>query len=94
VDGKGFVGSRDARGQSLVEFALALSVLLLLLLGLADFGRAPARFIGGFFPAVAPRTMRRVRPRCLFPGDIHDRYEPVKETGATQMSEEERDDHA
>jgi hypothetical protein len=31
---------RDARGQSLVEFALALPLLLLLLLGLADFGRA------------------------------------------------------
>src|SRR5437870_2601945 len=30
----------DERGQSLVEFALALPVLLLLLLGLADFGRA------------------------------------------------------
>ncbi|MGH2471847.1 MAG: TadE/TadG family type IV pilus assembly protein [Candidatus Limnocylindria bacterium] len=31
---------RDDRGQSLVEFALALPVLLLLLLGLADLGRA------------------------------------------------------
>jgi Flp pilus assembly protein TadG len=30
----------DERGQSLVEFALALPVLLLLLLGLVDFGRA------------------------------------------------------
>jgi Flp pilus assembly protein TadG len=30
----------DEAGQSLVEFALALPVLLLILLGLADFGRA------------------------------------------------------
>lgn len=36
--GSGWVA--DERGQSLVELALAFPVLLLILLGLADFGRA------------------------------------------------------
>jgi Flp pilus assembly protein TadG len=31
---------RDARGQALVEFALILPVLLLLILGIVEFGRA------------------------------------------------------
>jgi Flp pilus assembly protein TadG len=37
-DGVGLMA--EQAGQSLVEFALALPVLLLILLGLADFGRA------------------------------------------------------
>ncbi|MEO6579018.1 MAG: TadE/TadG family type IV pilus assembly protein, partial [Candidatus Limnocylindria bacterium] len=31
---------RDRRGQSAVEFALALPLLILLLVGIFDFGRA------------------------------------------------------
>jgi hypothetical protein len=36
---RGFTDRRDPRGQSLVEFALVLPMLLVLLLGIADFGR-------------------------------------------------------
>jgi hypothetical protein len=39
------VGRRDHRGQALVEFALVLPMLLVLLLGLADFGRVFAAAI-------------------------------------------------
>jgi Flp pilus assembly protein TadG len=34
------IGDRHSRGQSLVEFALILPILLILMLGLLDFGRA------------------------------------------------------
>ena len=37
---RGASGSRDPRGQGLVEFALTLPLLLIFLLGLADFARA------------------------------------------------------
>lgn len=37
-------GRRTRRGQSLVEFALVLPILLILLLGILDFGRAIAAF--------------------------------------------------
>lgn len=37
--GATYTGSRSERGQSLVEFALVLPMLLVFLLGVADFGR-------------------------------------------------------
>src|SRR3989442_9403052 len=36
---RGASGSRDPRGQSLVEFALVLPLLMVMLLGVADFAR-------------------------------------------------------
>jgi TadE-like protein len=41
---RGRRGLREMRGQALVEFALVLPILLLLLLGLLDFGRAVAAY--------------------------------------------------
>lgn len=37
-------GRHDVHGQSLVEFALILPILLILLLGIVDFGRAIAAY--------------------------------------------------
>lgn len=39
-----FSGHRHRRGQSLVEFALVLPILLILMLGILDFGRAIAAY--------------------------------------------------
>jgi hypothetical protein len=38
------LSGRNRRGQSLVEFALILPILLILLLGILDFGRAVAAY--------------------------------------------------
>lgn len=38
------IGERPDRGQSLVEFALILPILLIFLLGILDFGRAVAAY--------------------------------------------------
>lgn len=43
---RGVTQSRDPRGQGLVEFALVLPLLLIFLLGVADFGRVFADGIG------------------------------------------------
>jgi hypothetical protein len=51
--GAGFDGRRTPRGQSLVEFALVLPMLLILLLGLADFGRV---FASGIILEAAARN--------------------------------------
>ena len=61
-----------ARGQSLVEFALVLPMLLVLLLGIADFGRV---FQAGIVAEAAARNgaesaaLERLRSRPAVPGD-------------------------
>jgi hypothetical protein len=60
------------RGQSLVEFALVLPMLLVLLLGIADFGRV---FQAGIVTEAAARSgaesaaLERLRNRPSTPGD-------------------------
>ena len=50
---RAFTHGRDPRGQSLVEFALVLPMLLVLLLGIADFGRV---FQAGIVTETAARN--------------------------------------
>jgi hypothetical protein len=67
-----FFASRSHRGQSLVEFALVLPMLLVLLLGIADFGRV---FAAGISMEAAARNgaeaaaIERLRNKPPVPGD-------------------------
>ena len=62
----------NARGQSLVEAALALPVLIMLMLGLLDFGRAYYAIVslkdaadeGASYASVEPRDVTGVRQRA------------------------------
>lgn len=73
---------RARRGQSLVEFALVLPMLLVLLLGVADFGRV---FQAGIVAEAAARNgaeaaaLERLRDQPLTPGDpdYYDRLHQV-----------------
>jgi hypothetical protein len=75
-------GSRR-RGQSLVEFALILPVLLLLVLGAMDLGRAYFTSIslenavkeGAFFGARAPECATDATVDCDDPGNVEARVE-------------------
>jgi len=64
--------SRDPRGQSLVEFALVFPLLMVLLLGVADFGRV---FSAGITTEAAARdaaetgAISRLRTKPPGPGD-------------------------
>lgn len=88
--------SRSARGQSLVEFGLILPILLIMLLGVSDFGRV---FQAGIVNASAARaaaeaaaleylrttTIREASP----PGDA-DYYERVHEVASEAACTEAR----
>lgn len=69
------------RGQSMVEFALVLPMLLILLLGVADFGRV---FAAGITIEAAARNaaeagaIERLRNRPTPPGDVAD-YQALHE---------------
>lgn len=86
--------SRDRRGQSLVEFALVLPMLIVLLLGIADFGRV---FQAGIVTEAAARdgaesaALERLRngPDPLSPGDP-DYYTRLHEIAAQAACAETR----
>ena len=62
----------NARGQSLVEAAIALPVLIMLMLGLLDFGRAYYAIVslkdaadeGASYASAAPRDVTGIRLRA------------------------------
>ena len=69
---------RLGRGQSLVEFALVLPLMLLIVLGAVDLGRAYVMTItmqnaakeGAFFGARNPTCDSNVTPGCLDPQNV------------------------
>ena len=63
--------SHDA-GQSLVEFALALPVLLILLLGVLDFGRLYFTFVAIRNAAGEGALYAAIQPKCIQPSDCSD----------------------
>ena len=75
---------RSPRGQSLVEFALVLPLLLVLLLGIADFGRV---FAAGITLEAASRNgaeaaaLERLRSQPTSPGDP-DYYQRLHDIAA------------
>lgn len=84
------------RGQSLVEFALVLPMLLVLLLGIADFGRV---FAAGITMEAAARNaaeaaaqeyvqMARNRPsgQLLFPDDYQQLHRVAVETACDEAT--------
>lgn len=75
---------KKARGQSLVEFAISLTLILLLLAGAVDFGMAFFTFIamrdaaqeGALYGSMAPADtngiIQRVRSSATMPLDLTD----------------------
>jgi Flp pilus assembly protein TadG len=70
------------RGQSLVEFALAATVLLILLTGVLDLGRMYMAWVaiqdaageGALYAAMNPRCIRAANgPDCQTPNNAYDR---------------------
>ena len=76
------------RGQSLLEFSLTLTVMILLLAGIVDFGRAffilvelrdaaqEGALYGSFNPTDAAGIIARVRTAAFTPVDLSDLNDP------------------
>ena len=84
------------RGQSMVEFALLLPILLVLLLGVADFGRV---FEAGIVTESAARAgaeaaaleyLRTQEQRTAYPGPIADYYDDIHRVASEAACEESR----
>lgn len=83
------------RGQSLVEFALAATVLLLLLTGVLDLGRMYMAWVaiqdaageGALYAAMNPRCINAADgPDCATPNNVYDRtFIAVRQTPGTPL---------
>ncbi|HET7090925.1 MAG TPA: TadE/TadG family type IV pilus assembly protein [Anaerolineae bacterium] len=60
------------RGQSLLEFAIALPVLLILLLGVLDVGRMYFTFLAIQNAAGEGALFAAIKPKCIQPSDCPD----------------------
>jgi len=88
--------SAEPRGQSLVEFAMLLPLLLVLLLGVADFGRV---FQAGIVIESASRAaaeagaleyLRTQEDRAAYPGPLADYYAQIHEMASRSACAEAR----
>lgn len=83
------------RGQSLVEFALAATVLLLLLTGVLDLGRMYMAWVaiqdaageGALYAAMNPRCISAADgPSCATPNNAYDRtFIAIRQTPGTPL---------
>ncbi len=83
------------KGQSLVEFALAATVLLLLLVGVLDLGRMYMAWVaiqdaageGALYAAMNPRCISAANgPTCATPNNAYDRtFIAVQQTPGTPL---------
>jgi hypothetical protein len=83
------------RGQSLVEFALAATVLLILLTGVLDLGRMYMAWVaiqdaageGALYAAMSPRCISAANgPDCQTPNNAYDRtFIAIRSTPGTPL---------
>jgi len=83
------------RGQSLVEFALVATVLLILLTGVLDLGRMYMAWVaiqdaageGALYAAMNPRCIRAANgPDCQTPNNAYDRtFIAIRSTPGTPL---------
>lgn len=72
------------KGQSLLEFALLLPILLILLMGLLDLGRAYYVIVtledmageGAIYAAMYPDDLEGIRARAVESGAVLSRWTP------------------